>query len=626
MFREIICYESKKLFIRRSIIILVLLFIFLAFLCWDGIGDYKKIEANKKPFQEMERDKVSRHIHYTAYGTRGIRLLYIPCSLSIIFNDSAVFPGMSAHVDTGESLEISNSFKGKDLFSNSNGFMDYAGIMLLISCFLALIYGWDGTRNPEYLNFISDISGSRKSGFLITLSRIILLNLVFLVLSVLALVWMLINGINAANIFYLVYVMVLTLVITSFVAAGAVIGSFKSKVAQFITMPVLYFLLLLVIPWLIHRAVYMEAKEGIQSIYEFEYQSFKYMIDFEKRFYNRFKVWKSGDVAPDDVKAMIQSGQDIEYKKMREAELNRFDGIFKRILVYQTLASFFPTTFYISTNKELSSKGFQNFIAFYRYSYNMKQDFIKFYIERKFYRPLPKSGVEPFIKGNEDIFYGKCRLPESFLLGLILTVGYIAVLLVVLYRMQSKLINGINDNQIKKPEIDLKKANSILILCKDEQIKSDIFHFYQCQENSVCINKMKVDFHSQFSVISADKILKYLCRLAGVSYQLTIENLSILGIKNLKSLKLSEEEIMIIYAMVKLSKKEYEYVVLNDFFKQRSRQFERSLFKLLVKLEEAGKKILYLSCEMYSPRYQLNGKLDVAYDTFPMKYSEITLR
>jgi hypothetical protein len=137
---------------------------------------------------------------------------------------------------------------------------------------------------------------------------------------------------------------------------------------------------------------------------------------------------------------------------------------------------------------------------------------------------------------------------------------------------------------------------------------------------------MKADFHSQFSVISADKILKYLCRFAGVSYQMAMENLSILGIKNLKSLKLSEEEMLMFYAMVKLSKKDYEYVAINDFFKQRSRQFEKSFFKLLTKLEESGKKIIYLSCEMFYPRYQLNGKLDVVYDTFPMKYSEITLR
>lgn len=646
-FWGILGFESKKIFIRRNIIILSGLFIFLAFLCWDGIGDYKKIEANRKPFQEMERDKVSRHIHYTAYGTRGIRLLYIPCPLSIIFNDSAVFPGMTAHVDTGEALEISNSFKGKDLFSNSNGFMDFAGFMLLISGFLSLIYGWDGTRKPDYLKFIYDISGENysvagthdkrkrcKPGFLITLARIILLNLVFWILCGLNLLWLLINGINVANIFYLVYVLLLTLVITSFVVLGAVIGSLKSSVLQFITMPILYLLMVLVIPWLIHRVVYMEAKKGIISIYEFEYQSFKYMMNLEKRMYDRFGVWNSKDVAPDEIKTMIQSGQDIEYKKMREAELERIEGIVKRIHVYQILSSFFPTTFYISTNKELSSKGFQNFIDFYRYSYDMKQDFIKFYIDRKFYRKLPKSGVEPFIKGNEDLFYGKIQLPKSFLLGLFFSIVYIAVLLVILYRMQIKITKS---EEYEKPlipvRVDFKNANVLLALCKNDQIKGEIFRYYEGQKNASSIKKIPVDFTYHLNGlkgIKANVVLKYLCRFAGVSFEKAVEYLALVGIIDLVSLKLTREEILKIYAVL-MAAKEVEHIILNDFFKNEPREFESDLFKLLAALETSGKKILYLSCNMYYPKdkdkihEEVNGEIETFF-IFPLPIDSVTLR
>jgi hypothetical protein len=623
MFRGIIGYEFKKLFIRRNIIILIVLFIFLAFLCWDGIGDYKKIEANKKPFQEMERDKVSMHLHYTFYGVRGVRLLYIPGPLSVIFNDSAVFDGMMSHVDSAEKLEISNSFKGKDLFSDSGGFMDFAGLMLLISCFVALIYGWDGTRNLDYLKFISGISGFSKQGFLISLARIILLNIVFWVLSGLVLVWILINGINAANIFYLVYVLVLTLIITSFVAAGAVIGSLKSKVAQFITMPVLYLLLVLVIPWLIHRAVYMEAKEGIKSIYEFEYQSFKYMMDFEKRFYNRFKVWKSGEVAPDDVKAMIQSGQKVEYNKLRETELNRIEGIVKRIRVYQTLASLFPTTFYISTNKELSSKGFQNFIAFYRYSYNMKQDFIKFYIDRKFYRPLPKSGVEPFIKGNNDLFYGKSSLPFNFWLGVFLTPFYTVLLLFLSFILLKKR------QKVPEPQkayrIEKEKDNPLFVLCENEEIKTDIFNYFQNQKASVCLEKINTgDF--MFNGVTPQELIKHLCMVSRVDEKKALENLGYMGIKDLSIFKLDEETILKIYAAV-ITAAEFELMVLNDFVKKESRKFEFELFKLLSKLVKDGKKIIYLSCEMKQGANSVENNIRVnEFETFHLGLDKDTLR
>jgi hypothetical protein len=599
------------------------IFILLAFLCWDGIRDYNKILANKKPFQEMERDKVSMHLHYTFYGVRGVRLLFIPSPLSAIFNDSAVFEGMVAHVDSAEMLNISNSFKGKDLFSNSGGFMDFSGIMLLISSFVALLYGWDATRNQEYLKFISDISGSRKPGFLITLARIILLNLFFWVLSAMVLFWLLINGINAANIFYLVHVLLLTLVITFFTAGGAIIGSIKNKPSPFITLPLVYFLLVFFIPWLLQRAVYMEAKEGIKSIYKFEYQSFKYMMTFEKRFYKHFEVWKSGDIAPDDIKSMIQSGQEVEYKQMRKTELKRIEGIVKRIRTYQTISFFFPTPFYISTNKELSSKGFQNFINFYRYAYDMKQDFIKFYIDRKFYRPLPKSGVEPFIKGNEDLFYGQSHLPQGFILGLVLTILYIAVLLVTLYRMQTK---GIKEEKVKSVKVDFNKGNPLFALCKNEKIKSDIFRYYQEQKTTACIDKITADFH--FNGVRADVVLKFLCHLAEAKEEKAIEYLSILGIKDLSTLKLEYEEILKFYAAVKIAKNGVEFIVLNDFFKQETREFEEDFFTLLSTLLEASaQKILYLSCNMYYPKKTLDESFKI--DTFcllPLPIDEVTLR
>jgi hypothetical protein len=631
MFRGIIGYEFKKLFIRRNIIILTVIFVLAAFLCWNGVNDYNLIQTNKKSFQELERKKVSMHLHYTFYGVRGVRLLYIPDPLSVMFNDSAVFPGMTAHVDTGERLEISNSFKGKDLFSDSHGFMDFAGIMLLIASFLAVIYGWDATRNQKYLKLISDISGSRKSGFLITVARIILLNLVFWILCCLNFFWMLINGINAANIFYLVYVLLLTLVITTFVEAGAVIGTLKSKVAQFIIMPVGYFLLVLFIPWLILEGVYMDAKKGIQSIHKFEYETFQYLMKFEKKGYEKLNgVWKSGEkVAPEDLKAMIESSRESVYQKMKNCEDKRMNSILKRIRTYQTLSALIPTTLYLSCNKELSSKGFQNFVDFYHYAYDMKFKFVNFYLYRKFWLPLPKSGVEPFIEGNEDLFYGKSQLPNSFLLGLIMAIVYIAVLLVTLNRMQSKG-KGIEEEKVKSVKVDFSKGNPLFALCKDDKIKSDIFRYYREQKTATCIDKIRADFPYQLNGlngIKANEVLKFLCRLARANCEKVIEYLSILGIKDLSTLKLEEEEILKFYAAIKIAKSDVEFIVLNDFFKQKTREFEMDFFKLLSTLEASDQKILYLSCNMYYPKKSLDEDIQLeTFYLFPLPIDEITLR
>ena len=625
-FKRILEFEFKRLFVKRNLVILAVLFILLAFLCWDGISDYKRILANKKPFQEVEREKVSLHLHYSYYGVRGIRLLFIPSPLSVIFNDSAVFDGMMASVDSTEKLEISNSLKGKDLFSDSGGFMDFAGIMLLIGSFLTLLYGWDGTRNTEYLKFISDISSYRQPGFFITLARIIFLTLAFWLLCGLALIFVLINGIDIANLYYMVYILELTLVITSFVAIGAIVGLIENKGVQLISLPVLYFVLVLLIPWLLQRIVYMDAKEGIKSIYEYEYQTFKYVNTFEKRFYDRFKVWKSGEVAPNDIKAMIQSGQEVEYKEMRAAEMKRMTDIVKRISVYQTLSSFFPTTFYISTNKELSSKGFQNFMNFYRYSYNMKQDFIKFYIDRKFYHALPQSGVEPFIKGDEDLYYGHSQLPKNFYLGILLNLIYIAVFLVALYRKQTQL-TSLNKEEPVTMEVDFSKGNSIFMLCRTEDIKAKIFAGFKRQTNAACLDRIPINF--QFNGLRIREVLNFLCKASGAKEDTAVEYLKVLGITELNSrVCLSPEDILKLYAAVKLARAGVEEVILDDFFKQKSREFESEFFKLLKILESSGKKIVYLSCEMFYPRYKANGKFKEEFETesFPMDYEKITLR
>lgn len=623
MFKTLLKFEAKRLFTWRNIKIFFAFFILLCTFSWDGINDFKMIQSNKEPFKEMERDKVSMHIHYTFYGIRGVRLLFIPCPISVIFNDSAVFKGMTAHVDTAENLNISNSFKGKDLFSGFGGYMDFGGIIFLIGSFLSLLYGYDGTRSREYLRLLSDISGSRKPALSITLARVILFNMLFLGLCGLSLLWLLINGINAVNVYYCLFAGGLCFVITFFISTSALIGSLKNKSVGLLILLAFYFLFVFFIPWVIQKAVYIEAKTGIESIHKFEYKSFKYVMDLEKRLNKRFGVWKSGNVAPDEIKAAIESGQDNEYKKLRKLEMERFDSILKRIRAYQTVAAFFPSTFYLSLNKELSSKGFQNFVNFYRHAYEMKYKFIEFYIDRKFYRPLPKSGVEPFIKENEDYFFlGQSHLPKGFLLGFGLTVFYITVLLFILSRIQLKEPK----RKIEVPGIDFKEGQkSLFVLCENEQIKNEIFWFYESQGNAACIDKINLDVH--FDGIRARTVMQYFCKLSGMDERQALENLKIMGVENLREIKqLSRELILKIYAAVKTAAA-CEYIVLNDFLKGVSRELERSFLDLLSSIESTGKKIIYLSTEMYNPVVSFNESLKVDnFGVLDLPLKKITLR
>lgn len=475
MFIRILQLEAKRLIRKRNIILILIIIAILALFCADGISEYESIKENQKPFQELENKKVKKHIHYTFYGIRGVRLLLIPNPMSIIFNDSKVFNSLVADIDTAEKLNISNSIKGKELFSDSGGYMDIAGILLMLGSFLGLIYGYDGIRNIQYIRFLLSISEKKNIVFLIILSRIILVCTVCIVIlcSTLLILWF--EGIFL-NLYFLWYTLILFLVLSFFVSIGGFIGSFGKKSIRLIALPTVYFFLIFLVPWLIQKAVYIEAKNTIESIYEYEYRSFKYVMDFEERFYEKFKVWKSGDVAPDDIKAMIQSGQEEEYKKLREYERKRIEKIEKRIRIYQHLSSIFPTSFYLSVNKEISSLGFKNFIRFYRHAYEMKWRFIKFYIDRKFYRKLPKKGVEPFLKENEGIYNSEPGLPSGFWLGIVLTIFQIAIFILLTIKKCKYRLEG-KPGALKGLKVNISRGKFNVFLTGDNGLKTQVYNF-----------------------------------------------------------------------------------------------------------------------------------------------------
>lgn len=350
------------------------------------------------------------------------------------------------------------------------------------------------------------------------------------------------------------------------------------------------------------------------------------MMDLERRSYNQIGTWKSGDLAPDEVKALVQSGQDIEYKKLQEYENSRIKSLSRRINVYHIVSSFFPTTFYLSSSQELSSKGYLNFIRFYRYTHTMKYRFIKFYIEKKFYIPLPASGVEPFVKGDENLFEAESRLPDYFPLGVSMTLLYSLAMLTSLYKSR------LNEPacEPKQPNIQLKEGEkSLFILCETRLIKSEISRYFHQQPHTSCLEKINaLDFRFD---LPPEQTFKQLCKINRADENQAAQNLALLGFNdpvNDPSNGANRETILKIYAAIKMSG-DHEYIVLDDFFKNESHQFEKSFLTLLTTLETAGKRIIYLSCEMHNAREATelkdNHKVN-NYMIFPLLLDKVTMR
>lgn len=584
MFKSNLKLEAKKIFIQRNLILLGVVTVISILFSLDGILDYNKFLNSREPFQKMEQEKVKMHVHYTAYGTRGVRIMFLPAPLSVLFNDAVVFNGMTAHVDTAEKLNIDNTLKGSELFSTTGGYMDFSGVLLLMAAGLALFYGSEAIRDRDYIGMAGTLCNSRNPMFFVILARAILTAFFFLAVSVFSLLWLLINGINALNVYYFLFILVLLLITVFFTFSGAVIGSIKHRQGRALALPVFYLVMVLFIPWMVQKLVYIEAKNGIEAIYNFEYQTFEQIMKLEQRSFKEIGTWKSGKVAPEKVKAIVRSGQEREYKTLKKLEKHRFDDIVSRIRTYQTVAAIFPTSFYISMNRELSSKGFQDFLKFYRYAYDKKEEFIRFYIERKFYMPLPESGVEPFFTSNENLYLGESQLPRNMGQGLAVLIIWIGVAAALVWFFYDRPHPRSEILQDKESDVKLRLNKTTVIITKNpdrcpnllERLRLQGFRILSVPDWHTLPRDVKVSWFFQLFDLPVPEKLQAVAD----HYSHTLE---------------PDQKAMILTEIIRTY--DPEYFVFNDFLLGLSESYMEYFVGLLKALKK-GRKVVYFSSSL----------------------------
>lgn len=127
----------------------------------------------------------------------------------------------------------------------------------------------------------------------------------------------------------------------------------------------------------------------------------------------------------------IESYLNNEYKDIEAIDVRLKGDIKQVIIASNNLYNFLPTTFYLSTANEASSRGYQNFLDFYGYSHTLRRQFVRFWIDRVYYND-PKVLVN-FVKDDENIFKAKSKLPFNFRQGVFINSGYCIILLFLSY-------------------------------------------------------------------------------------------------------------------------------------------------------------------------------------------------
>jgi ABC-type transport system involved in multi-copper enzyme maturation permease subunit len=430
--KAIFMLEFKKL-LNKKVIGLFLFFSLLSlYFVQIGINHYKEIIESKDRFQDIERLKVNQYINYGQYGSYGFRILFIPSPLSIYFFNSCTISELTSNVDSGERLNIYNSFKGRTLFAEkAGGYKDFSGIMLLLGSLLVLYFGYESLIHKDYLRFMSDFIDYKKLFSYIIFSRILVFILFFLFNTGISLILLKVNAVAFSNHEYLqlaIYMGTLVLMLMFFFALGTIAGTFKSRFAGFVLVIVSWFVFVFLIPGVVSTSTSQKA-DNIASNYHLELEKLKRLMDFEKRALEDVGLTSKENI--EEVRKYMEHYWNNEFNQIRALERKLETEMKKNIRHFQRLSFLFPSTFYLASTNEISSKGYENFITFFRYIQILKKDFVRFFINKRYYSNYYYSKVEPFVKNNENLFYARSRLPKGFFYGVLLTVAYILVLFAV---------------------------------------------------------------------------------------------------------------------------------------------------------------------------------------------------
>jgi hypothetical protein len=620
--------EFKRfLGIRNSIIVGLILVLSLGFI-QIAIDDYRSLSVQKTEFQELEANKISQFMNYRIYGAYGTRMLFVPAPFSVFFSNTCVVPDMTAYIDNSERLNIYSPLIGKNVFGLKKfGFTDFSGILLFFGSLMALFYGYETFYHKEYLKTLASISRRLPLYFSLTISRILIISLIFLLIIGSALLLMLLNHLPVPiNGNFLNFVFSILLVAVFFFSLGTAIGTLESR---FVGIPALlscWFLLLFILPALVNS--YIENKSNmIKPLYKLEMEKLKIVMGFEKQALEKNLTFRYGEKLKEPLKELVTGYWNNEFQKLHALEKQMNRQMRENLTHFQWISVLFPTTHYISVVNEVSSRGYENLLDFYNYVQDLKARFVKTFMDKVFFSNY--SRVEPFLKGDENVYYAKSRLPGTFLPGILLTIVYIIVFARVTYVRYKKTIYYVpavgGDNR-QHPDLKLSKGQYRIF-----SIESNVFlnRLYNLLSGQIDMNglhgkkqklpnlKIYID-HVDITIRENDEPFLFLCSPESIPRDMKVidffdfityltrypskdaavlyEKLNLAAVRNKKIGQLKKQEKAELLLAITRMYKTGIYLI-HDIARGMTRIFTVQFKDRMHELSEEGKLVLYLTSD-----------------------------
>jgi len=600
--------------VNRRNIILMAVFMFLALVIHQvAIEKYERDLRTKSEFIDLEILKVESYKNYHQYAEYGLKMIMVPSQISSIFNQSSTLLNIQTIIESKTKLDLNKPEFGLNLFDKpTGGNLDLSWFVLVIGSLLALAWGLDTFRNTQYLKLCLNFCTPRAVYCGVILARVILLTVFMLILGVLACGQFYVNGIDLTknDLLSICYFLLIGLIMmVFFLVLGSLFGIAGSKSWRFVIPVLLWFSLVILWPELLTLVFPGKGYNKMDSVYQHEREKLNILIKFEntasKYVLAEYKKSREEGVRAD--KEMSERYWNQEYPKICALDAGAIGDTRKMAENFHLLSIFNPSTFYKSVNNELSSKGYNGYTAFYDNDMKIHKGFLRYYIDKK-YQPLTGK-VEPYLKGEEYVFYAKSSLPAYFIQGIALNVFYILIFLAFsYYRFKKSLFfSPVKSGTFDQVNLDFKPGNHYHLGIDQKDFSYRLYGVLSGKEGPghITIDKEKITgkcklvYLPGLSHIPGDIRVKALISLACASFNLSedqekelLDKLSAqdIGGRYFKDLSLSKQAVFLL--MLTGYRKPDVYFFDEFFFKLPHETIIEILDNVLDKFKQSGSLII----------------------------------
>lgn len=251
-------------------------------------------------------------------------------------------------------------------------------------------------------------------------------------------------------------------------------------------------------------------------------------MKFEQQAIEKAGEFKYGEEVTPPRREVMMHYWANEFKKLQEKENSIRGEMRSNVSLYQLISIFIPTSNYQSVCNELSSRGYENLLRFYKSVQELKREFVKYYIDGAYFSNF--SEIKPFVKGNENVYQSRSGVPRYFWLGVSVTLIYIIVLMWFSYRGYKKDLYKEPKRPMTREDIKpvtLKKGAVEVIRIVDEDFIYRLYNILSDRRTPASIK----DFKGKFLINGTDiinptykPVLVYICLPSSIPEDIKVKD------------------------------------------------------------------------------------------------------